>query len=65
MNSRLKQTLVLTPGVYLLVLWVLFLSDSSILTQFGIYSLAVWGLLLSFGSAYSITLYLSMRNEKK
>jgi len=60
MKNRLKRSLVLTPGIYLIVLWVLALSDSPQLETTGVFQLALWGLLLSFGVAYSITLYLSM-----
>lgn len=60
MKNRLKQSLVLTPGIYLIVLWVLALSDSPQLETIGVMQLSLWGLLLSFGVAYSITLYLSM-----
>lgn len=63
MLNRIKKTLVLTPGVYLIVLWVLALSDSPQLETTGVFQLALWGLLLSFGAAYSITLYLSMLKD--
>lgn len=63
MKQRLKQSLVLTPGIYLLVIWVLALSDSPQLATIGVFQLALLGLLLSFGAAYSITLYLSMIND--
>jgi|APLak6261703504_1056268.scaffolds.fasta_scaffold00204_3 hypothetical protein len=65
MLSRLKSVLTLTPGIYLLVIWMLVLSDSPILGSKGILEMAAWGLLISFGSAYSITLFLSLRDDAK
>jgi hypothetical protein len=60
MITRLKQALVLTPGIYLLVIWMLVISDTTLLETMGVYKLALWGLLVSFGSAYSIALFFSI-----
>jgi hypothetical protein len=65
MLTRLKAALTLTPGIYLLVIWMLVLSNSPIQASKGILELALWGLLISFGSAYSITLFLSLINDAK
>jgi len=61
MLNRLKQSLILTPAIYMPLIWVLFLSSSPMLNLYSIYFLAGWGLLISFGSAYSIALFLSYK----
>ena len=61
MLNRLNQSLILTPAIYMPLIWVLFLSSSPMLNLYNIYFLAGWGLLISFGSAYSIALFLSYK----
>lgn len=57
--SRLKLSLILTAGIYLPALWVLALSSSPLLSSMGVLQLLLWGLLMSFGTAYAITLFIS------
>ena len=54
---QIKPALVLTPAIFLMAFWVLSLSSSSILETMGVFKLVLWALLLSFGAAYSITLF--------
>lgn len=57
--SRLKLSLILAVAIYLPSLWVLALSSSPLLVSMGIPQLLLWGLLMSFGTAYAITLFIS------
>jgi len=57
--ARIKLALILTPAIYLPALWVLSLSSSPVLQSSGIVTLLLWGLLMSFGTAYAITLFIS------
>jgi hypothetical protein len=54
---NLKSTLILTPAIFLLALWIMIFSSSSILETIGLFKLTLWALLLAFGVAYSITLF--------
>jgi hypothetical protein len=54
---HIKPALILTPAIFLFAFWVLSLSSSSILETMGVFKLVLWALLLSFGAAYSITLF--------
>lgn len=65
MISRLKAALTLTLGIYLLVIWIMVLSNSPMLSTKGVLEMALWGLLISFGSAYSITLFMSLIDDAK
>ena len=63
---HIKSALILTPAIFLLALWILTLSSSSILETVGVFKLTLWALLLSFGAAYSITLFVQeMLNRDK
>lgn len=63
----IKHALILTPAIFLLAFWVLALSSSGIVASMGVFKLTLWALLLSFGTAYSITLFaneiLKQRNK--
>ena len=63
---HIKPALILTPAIFLLALWILTLSSSSILETVGVFKHTLWALLLSFGAAYSITLFVQeMLNRDK
>ena len=63
---RIKLTLILTWAIYLPAVWILALSASPLLASIGSTKLLLWGLLMSFGSAYAITLYISaLRRDKE
>lgn len=55
----LWQALILTPAIFLLAFWILALSSSGLLASIGLLKMILWALLLSFGAAYSITLFVS------
>lgn len=59
MKTHLKLALILTPGIFMLTLWVLVLSSSPLLASMGLLKLTLWALLIAFGAAYSITLFVS------
>ena len=54
---NLKSTLILTPGIFLLTLWIMIFSSSGILEAQGLFKLTLWALIVAFGAAYSITLF--------
>lgn len=54
---NLFGALILTPGIFLLGIWVMVLSSSNVLETIGVVRLTFWALLMSFGAAYSITLF--------
>ena len=54
---HLKAAIVLTPAIFLLAFWVFALSSSEMVAHEGIVKMLLWALLLSFGVAYSITLF--------
>jgi hypothetical protein len=56
---NIKLTLILTPAIFLLALWILVLSSSGLLDTVGVYKLTLWALLLSFGAALSIVMFVS------
>lgn len=58
-SSRFKLTLILTWAIYLPTIWILTLSSSLLLASMGLPRLLGWGLLMSFGTAYAVTLYIS------
>lgn len=58
-QSRFKLSLILTAAIYLPTIWILSLSSSPLLVSMGIPKLLGWGLLMSFGTAYAVTLYIS------
>lgn len=58
-SSRFKLTLILTWAIYLPTIWILTLSSSLLLVSMGLPKLLGWGLLMSFGTAYAVTLYIS------
>ena len=63
-RSRIKLSLILMVAIFLPTIWVLALSSSPLLVSMGIPKLTAWGLLMSFGTAYAITLYISaLRNN--
>ena len=51
------MALILTPAFFLLAFWILALSSSGLLASVGLLKMLLWALLLSFGAAYSITLF--------
>ncbi len=57
MKKHIKLSLLLTPAIFLLAFWILALSSSSLLASIGLLQMLLWALLLSFGAAYSITLF--------
>ena len=57
--SRLKLSLILTIAIYLPTVWILTLSSSPLLTSVGLLKLFGLGGLMSFGTAYAVTLYIS------
>lgn len=61
----IKPTLILTPAIFLLAFWILVLSSSAIVASVGLYKLLTWALLLSFGAAYSITLFMRAMSGKR
>lgn len=52
-----RAALTLTPAIFLLSFWVLALSDSPLIASVGLWKLLVLALILSFGVAYSITIF--------
>lgn len=62
MKNHIKLALILTPGIFMLTIWVLVLSSSSLLTSMGVFKLTLWALLIAFGAAYSITLFVTALN---
>lgn len=58
-RQRIKLALILTPGIFMLTLWMLVLSSSPLLNSMGVFKLALWALLIAFSAAYSITLFLA------
>ena len=56
---NIRMTLILTPAIFLLAFWVLALSSSGLIASIGLLKMMLWALLLSFGTAYSITLFVS------
>lgn len=56
---NIRKALILTPAIFLLVFWILALSDSGLLTSVGLLKMILWALLLSFGAAYSIAMFVS------
>lgn len=61
----IKPALILTPAIFLLAFWILALSSSAIIASMGLYKLVLWALLLSFGAAYSITLFMRAMSDKR
>ena len=59
MKTHIKLSLLLTPAIFLLAFWILALSSSDLLASIGLLKMILWALLLSFGAAYSITLFVS------
>lgn len=57
--ARFKLTLILSLAFFLPAIWILTLSSSSLLSTFGIPALVAWAYVMSFGSAYAVTLYIS------
>ena len=55
--SNILPALILTPAIFLLAYWILVLSDSTLIASVGLLKMLLWALLLSFGAAYSITLF--------
>lgn len=59
MKSRFKLVLLLTPAVFMLAIWTIFLSSNPIVaTVEGAVKMIGWGLLLSIGISFSVTMYL-------
>lgn len=56
---NIRSTITLTPAIFLLAFWILVLSDSASITSTGLKEMLLWALLLSFGTAYSITVFVS------
>lgn len=70
MKTNIKLSLILTPAIFLLVFWILVLSNSGLIATTGLLQMILWALLLSFGTAYSVTLFINetwkhRENEKK
>jgi hypothetical protein len=57
LQSNIKLSLILTPAIFLLTFWILTLSSSDILASIGLLKMILWALILSFGAAYSVTLF--------
>lgn len=56
---NISLALMLTPAIFLLAFWILALSGSGLLASIGLSEMILWALLLSFGVAYSITLFVN------
>lgn len=54
-----RPALILTPAIFLLAFWILALSSSGLLASIGLPKMILWALLLSFGTAFSITLFVN------
>jgi len=65
MWSNIKYSLLLTPAIFLLAFWILTLSNSDVLASVGLLKMILWALLLSFGAAYSVTLFVKEVLEKR
>lgn len=65
MRKHIKLSLLLTPAIFLLTFWILALSGSGLLASIGLLKMLLWALLLSFGVAYSITLFVREALGKK
>jgi len=57
MKTNIRLSLLLTPAIFLLAFWILALSSSDLLMSEGLIRMVLWALLLSFGVAYSVTLF--------
>ena len=59
MKKRLKLALLLTPAMYMLSMWIIWMSSNSqVGTEEGVIKMLGWGLLISFGISFSVTMYL-------
>lgn len=56
---NIRLALFLTPAIFLLAFWILTLSSSDILASIGLLKMILWALSLSFGAAYSVTLFVN------
>lgn len=67
MKIRIKLALLLTPAVFMLAIWTIFLSSNPIVgTVEGALKMIGWGILMSFGVSLSVTgfLYDLLHNTK-
>jgi len=62
---NIRPTLMLTPAIFLLAFWILTLSSGDVLASIGLLKMILWALLLSFGAAYSVTLFINEILEKR
>lgn len=62
---HIQPALILTPAIFLLAFWILALSSGDMVMAAGLFELMLWALLLSFGAAYSITLFIREMLGKK
>jgi hypothetical protein len=58
-NRNIKPALILTPAIFLFEFWIFALSSSNLVTSLGIVKMLLWALILSFGIAYSITIFIN------
>jgi len=58
MRNNIKYSLLLTPAIFFLAFWILTLSSGDMLASIGLLKMIMWALLLSFGAAYSVTLFI-------
>jgi membrane protein implicated in regulation of membrane protease activity len=65
MKTHIKLSLLLTPAIFLLAFWILALSSGGLPASIGLLKMLLWALLLSFGIAYSITLFIREVLDKK
>lgn len=58
-RKRLISTLVLTPGIMLLLIWIGRFAGAETLAEMGVLSFLLWALGVAFGIAATITLYVA------
>lgn len=55
--SNTRSALILTPALFIFAFWILVSSSGILFSSLGLPKSMFWALLLSFGAAYSITLF--------
>lgn len=65
MINNIKLSFMLTPAIFLLAYWILALSNNPLVASIGLPQMILWALLLSFGVAYSVTLFINEILKRK
>lgn len=59
-----KLSLILTPAIFMLSIWIMALSNSQLIISLGLVKLCFIAAMLSFGVSLSITIYIKEVLEK-